>query len=388
MNQQYQPPDSGRVAIVHDWLLVQGGAEKVLDALLAQFPEADVFTVVDFLPEQLRGRLNHHCVTPSLIQRLPFAKRVYRYYLPLMPYAVEQFDLAGYDLVISSSHSVAKGVITHPGQYHLCYCHTPMRYAWDMKESYLRHSGMPSPLDWYMRRTLKDLRQWDYFTAGQVDHFIANSHHVAERIAKYYRRKASVIYPPIDLDTFPFNAGPREDFYLAVSRLVPYKRLDLIIEAFRQDGTRRLKVVGEGPERKRLEALAKDSPNIEMLGYQSDAELHQWLAAARAFIFAADEDFGILPVEAQACGTPVIAFGHGGARETVVAMGESPTGVLFPFQRVDSLHEAIVRFEARRFSPDHCREQARRFNIETFNARLQDALKQIPRKLPCRVSAE
>lgn len=223
-----------RVAIVHDWLLVQGGAEKVLDALLEAFPQAELFTLLDFMPEHLRGRIARHRVHTSVLQRLPGVKRYYRRLLPLMPYAVEQFDLGDFDLVISSSYCVAKGVATHPGQTHVCYCHTPVRYAWDMKEAYLRDANLRLPgLELLVRWQLKRLRQWDHFSASQVDHFLANSDNVARRIRKYYRREAAVLYPPVDLTGFAFHSGPREDYYLAASRLVPYKRLDIIIEAFR-----------------------------------------------------------------------------------------------------------------------------------------------------------
>ncbi|MGM0984654.1 MAG: glycosyltransferase [Pseudomonadota bacterium] len=366
-----------RIAIVHDWLVVQGGAEKVLDALLQAFPEADVFTLVDFLPAHQRGRLARHKVFTSALQRLPLAQRYYRHLLPWMPYAIEQFDLRDYDLVISSSHCVAKGVITHPHQRHLCYCHTPMRYAWDMKEAYLRATGLPRALQWPVRRALKRLRQWDHFTAGQVDGFIANSANVARRIAKYYGRSAQVIHPPVDLGTFPLDPGPRDDYYLAASRLVPYKRMDLIIDTFRQDGRRRLKVVGDGPERRRLEKLAAGAPNIELLGYQSDTVLKELLSQARGFVFAAEEDFGIMPLEAQAVGTPVVAFGRGGAQETVLGPehGDAATGLFFAEQRPESLLAALERFETAEFSCQSCLENARRFGLDLFWGRLLQYLK-------------
>ncbi len=367
-----------RVAIIHDWLVVQGGAEKVLDALLQAFPQAEIFTLVDNMPHAIRGRLVRHRVHTSLIQRLPLMRRHYRYYLPLMPYAIEQFDLSRFDLVISSSHSIAKGVITHPGQRHICYCHTPMRYAWDMKESYLRDAGFPRPVEWFLRRTLMRLRQWDHVSSSQVDLYIANSHNVAARIGKYYRRDASVIHPPVDLETFTFNSGPRENFYLAASRMVAYKRLDLIIEAFRHDGKRRLKVVGDGPERNRLERLADGADNIELLGYQSNDSLQRLMASARGFVFAADEDFGILPVEAQACGPPVIAYGGGGALETVVSgtNGETATGTLFAKQDVDHLLKALQRFESCHFDPEVCRRQAERFSQANFWSSWLDLLQE------------
>lgn len=371
-----------RVAIVHDWLVVDGGAEKVLRALLAAFPQAEVFTLVDHLPDDKRGWLAGHRVHTSLIQRLPFSRRYYRHYLPFMPYAIEQMDLRGFDLVISSSHAVAKGIPTLPGQYHLCYCHTPMRYAWDMKEGYLADAAFPAPLEWYVRRTLGRLRQWDYITASQVDHFVANSHNVASRIAKFYRREATVLHPPVDVGAFAFHPGPRSDYYLAASRLVPYKRIDLIIEAFRHSPGRQLKVVGDGPERKRLERLAKGADNITLLGHQPHDRLQSLMQRARGFVFAADEDFGIMPLEAQACGTPVIAFGQGGALETVRGEEDhNPTGVFFDAQRPESLTQALERFEQRGFSPLACREQAESFGTHLFWQRLSAQLERLPIRL-------
>lgn len=366
-----------RVAIVHDWLVVQGGAEKVLDALLQAFPQAELFTLVDFLPAQRRGRIARHRVHTSLLQRLPLARRYYRHYLPWMPYAIEQFDLSAFDLVISSSHCVAKGVVTHPGQRHVCYCHTPVRYAWDMKEAYLKDAGFRVPgVETLVRASLKRLRVWDHFTASQVDHFIANSANVARRIRKYYRREASVIYPPVDLTGFALHEGPREDYFLAASRLVPYKRLDLIVEAFRQDGRRQLKVVGDGPERQRLERLAAGASNIELLGYQPDETLRSLMAKARGFVFAADEDFGILPLEAQASGTPVIALGRGGARETVrgIDAGDEATGVFFEQQTSQGLREALDAFETHSFEPAACRRQAGRFSQHHFWSGWRDVM--------------
>ncbi|WP_311944995.1 glycosyltransferase [Halomonas piscis] len=368
---QYRP---GRVAIVHDWLVVNGGAEKVLQALASAFPDAEIFTLVNFMPAGATPWLERHVVHTSSLQRLPLARRFYRHYLPLMPYAIEQFDLRGFDLVISSSHAVAKGVLTHPGQRHVCYCHTPMRYAWDMKEAYLEDAGFRLPfVETYVRHTLKRLRQWDFFTAAQVDTFLANSHNVARRIAKYYRREAEVLYPPVDVDAFALHQGPREDYYLAASRLVPYKRMDLVVEAFARDPQKRwLKVVGEGPEFKRLARLARGHAHIELLGYLPASELEPLMQRARGFVFAADEDFGIVPLEAQACGTPVIAYGSGGALETVKGPehGETATGLHFARQTPESLRSAIDDFEQQAFSPLACRTQAERFSHRHFRQRL------------------
>jgi glycosyltransferase involved in cell wall biosynthesis len=369
-----------RVAIVHDWLVVNGGAEKVLAALLKAFPQADVMTLVNFLPASEAAWLAPHRVVTSCLQRMPFARRYYRHYLPMMPYAIEQFDLCDYDLVISSSHAVAKGVITHPGQQHICYCHTPMRYAWDMKEYYLENARFRLPLmEAYVRKTLKRLRQWDYFSATQVDHFIANSHNVAQRIGKYYRREASVLYPPVDTEQFVLNAGPRHNYYLAASRLVPYKRLDLVIEAFKSTPHRPLKIVGDGPEYAHLAALAEGHGHIELLGYQPNEQLTTLMSQARGFIFAANEDFGILPLEAQACGTPVIAYGKGGALETVksVSHGDAATGVLFGQQTPASLLTAIDEFEGHHFKAHACRQQAEQFSYALFWQRLHILLGEV-----------
>ncbi|MGY4877702.1 glycosyltransferase [Vreelandella aquamarina] len=363
-----------RVALVHDWLVVNGGAEKVLKGLAEVFPQAEIFTLVHTLADGAVPWLKQHRIHTSGLQRLPLVRRFYRHCLPLMPYAIEQFDLRGFDLVISSSHAVAKGVITHPGQAHLCYCHTPMRYAWDMKETYLEDAGFRVPgMDAYVRKTLKRLRQWDYFTATQVDAFMANSHNVAQRIAKYYRRDSDVLYPPVDTESFALHTGPRKAYYLAASRLVPYKRMDLIVQTFAQDPQKRpLKVVGDGPEFKRLAQLAEGHEHIELLGYLQGEKLHDLMQHARAFVFAADEDFGIVPLEAQACGTPVIAYGHGGALETVKGLEyhKEATGVHFDEQTVASLGNAIEMFETHDFSPSVCRHHAEQFSDACFAQRL------------------
>lgn len=367
-----------RVAIVHDWLVVNGGAEKVLHALAKVFPQAEIFTLVNFMPEDTASWLRHHHIHTSMLQRMPLARRYYRHYLPLMAYAIEQFDLRGFDLVISSSHAVAKGVITHPDQTHICYCHTPMRYAWDMKEAYLKDANFRLPgMETYVRKTLRRLRQWDYFTAQQVDHFLANSHNVARRIGKYYRREADVLYPPVDIDSFAFYEGPRGDYFLAASRLVPYKRLDIIVQAFAQDPQKRpLKIVGNGPEFKRLARLADGHGHIELLGYLEGGALHQLMQRARAFVFAAEEDFGILPLEAQACGTPVIAYGKGGALETVKGEthGANATGLHFAEQTPASLLDALARFDTLTFEPAICRRQAEAFSHRQFWQQLETLL--------------
>ena len=358
-----------KVAVVHDWLVTYAGAERVLHQILDLYPEADLFAVCDFLPDDERDFLGGRVPRTTFIQRLPGAQRRYRGYLPLMPLAIEQLDLSDYDLVISSSHAVAKGVLTGPEQLHICYVHTPIRYAWDLQHQYLRESGLNRGLKgWLARYFLHRIRLWDLRTANGVDAFVANSGFIARRIWKTYRREADVVWPPVDVNGFSF-CRQKDDYYLTASRLVPYKRIDLIAEAFANMPGRRLKVVGEGPEREKIERIAAGHPNIELLGYQSPARLAELMGAARAFVFAAEEDFGIAPVEAQACGTPVIAYGRGGALETVRA-GDvpNPTGIHFGEQTVPAVIGAVDRFEREGGSirAEDCRRNAERFSAEHF----------------------
>ena len=356
---------------VSKWLEVAAGSERVLEQILACYPAADLYVVVDFLPHDQRGFLGERQPIPSFIQHLPFARRHFRKYLPLMPLAVAQWDLAPYELVISSNHAVAKGVLTGPDQLHVSYVHSPMRYAWDLQALYLRESGLTRGLkSWFTRWILHRLRLWDCRTANGVDAFVANSSYIARRIAKTYRRPAEVIHPPVATDDFTFRAD-KEDFYLAVSRLVPYKKMDLVVEAFRDLPERRLIVIGDGPDMAKVRARA--GANTTLLGYQPLPILRDHTQRARALLFAAEEDFGIVPVEAQACGTPVIAFGRGGARDSVLDIDQArPTGLLFAEQSAASLVEAVRRFEAAsdRIRPKHCRENALRFRPEVFRARL------------------
>lgn len=357
-----------KIAIVCDWLVTPGGAEKVLRELLHVFPEADLFAVVDFVPPHQRDFLCEKPVKTTLIQHLPFAKTRYRGYLPLMPWAIERLDLSAYDLILSSSHAVAKGVAKHPHQVHISYVHTPMRYAWDLKEAYLKESG----LDRYTlkgclaRYFLNRLQRWDFETASRVDHFIANSNYIAKRIDRAYQRKADVIYPPVDTTNI-LPVREKASFYLTASRLVPYKRVDLIVDAFNQMPDKKLVVIGGGPQLKKIKAIA--AKNIEILGEVPHSTLIQYLQKARAFVFAADEDFGITPVEAQAAGTPVIAYGKGGALETVRGLDHPhPTGLFFEEQTTEALIKAVHAFEihAPRLTAQNCSESARRFSAERF----------------------
>ena len=352
-----------KVAIVHDWLVTYAGAERVLEEIINCFPEADLFAIVDFVPQNERSFLKDKPVKTSFIQKLPLAKKKYRAYLPFMPLAVEQFDLSGYDIVISSSHAVAKGVITGPDQLHISYVHSPMRYAWDLQHQYLKETGLDRGLKgWLAKRELHKLRMWDLRTANGVDHFLANSRFIARRIWKVYRREATVIYPPVDIDSFTL-CEQKEDFFLTASRMVPYKKIDLIAESFSLMPDKRLYIIGDGPDFDKVKSKA--GANVELLGYQPFEVLRDYMQRAKAFVFAAEEDFGIVPVEAQACGTPVIAYGKGGALETVT---EGETGLFFDAQTTSSIIEAVHRFEDMKdsFIPAKIREKSLRFSKDRF----------------------
>jgi O-antigen biosynthesis alpha-1,3-mannosyltransferase len=354
-----------RVALVHDWLVTYAGAERVLEQLLVMFPDADVYTLLDLLKPQDRGFLNGANVHTSFIQRIPLLHRRHRAMLPLMPLAVEQFDMSAYDIVISSSHAVAKGVLTGPGQLHISYCHSPMRYAWDLQHQYLREADIRGAKGWLARFFLHRLRLWDVRTANGVDAFVANSRFIAKRLRKTYRRSSRVIHPPVDVDAFALRTD-KEDFFLAASRLVPYKRMPLIVEAFSAMPDRHLVVVGDGPEMDRVRAAA--GRNVEVVGWKSSNALRDLMQRARAFVFAAEEDFGITPVEAQACGTPVIAYGGGGVAETVI---DGDTGVFFQRQSVPDLIDAVNRFDrADLLGPDAIRHNAERFGADVFRERM------------------
>ena len=373
------PSTSMRVALVHDWLEHYAGSERVFEQLLLLYPQADLFAVVDFVPEAERSFLQGRPVRTTFIQRLPFARRYFRQFIGLMPLAIEQLDLSGYDLIISSSHSVAKGVITGPNQVHVSYVHSPMRYAWDLQAQYLREGNMERGLKGlYARLLLHRLRGWDARTALGVDVFIANSNYIADRIRKVYRRDAVTVYPPVAVDEFIPSIGTREA-YLVASRFVPYKRVELIVQAFAGMPHRRLIVVGSGAGRERIVEAARGCRNIEVRPPVSKNELVRLMQSAEAFVFAAEEDFGITLVEAQACGTPVIAYGAGGARDIVIddtADTEAPTGVLFPTQTVSAIRAAIDHFEEnkRKFRHEACRSNAARFSTEAFHAAIEQVV--------------
>jgi glycosyltransferase involved in cell wall biosynthesis len=358
-----------RVAIVHEWLVTYAGSEKVLEAMLEVFPEADIFCALDFLPEQFRGKLKNSRIQTSFIQKIPFARHLHRYFLALMPFAVEQHDLSSYDIVISNSHAVAKGCITSAGQLHVCYCYTPIRYAWDLQFQYLAESNLLWGLRSVIARwMLHKIRIWDARTPLMVDAFIACSHYIARRIKKTYRRDSAVIHPNVDVENFA--VGQQDgDFYFTASRIVPYKQIPLIIEAFKQMPSRQLIVIGAGPLLQRC--IDNAPPNVKVLGYQPDDVLRQHLMRARAFIFAAEEDFGIAPVEAQACGTPVIAFGRGGATETVI---DGETGLFFHEQTPEAIVKAVEEFERCRdkFDRQQIRKHAERFSTSRFCSEFRD----------------
>ncbi|MEI7445342.1 MAG: glycosyltransferase [Burkholderiales bacterium] len=362
-----------RVAVVHEWLLDYAGSERVTEAILRRFPDAVLFTLVDRMAEADRGWLAGRTIRTSALQRLPGLPGTLKYAVPFMPLAIEQFDLSGFDLVVSSSHAVAKGVIVPPDALHLCYCHSPMRYAWDLQATYLETERLSrGPKGWAARLMLHRMRLWDHRSAAGVDAFAANSAFVARRILKAYRREAVVIPPPVSAPVAP--AVAREpDHYVTVSRLMGYKRVDLIVDAFRALPDRRLTVIGDGPEAARLRASAP--PNVRFAGHVPTAELRAAVARARAFVFAAVEDFGIAPVEALALGTPVVALRRGGTAETVAGLDDAwPTGALFDEQTPQSLVAAIEAFEraSARIHPAACVQRAARYSAAAFDRRFGD----------------
>jgi glycosyltransferase involved in cell wall biosynthesis len=356
------------MAVAYDWLQAWRGGETVLAAILRLYPHADLFAVVDFLPDALRPRIGGKRAHTTFVQNLPLARRYFRLLLPLFPRAIESLDLSRYDIVISISHAVAKGVRTRKDQLHICYCNTPMRYAWDLRGQYLPADGLGA--GWKGRlahRMLDRLREWDRRTSERVTHFIANSQFVRERIARCYDRDADVVYPPVDTAFYtPAPGTKRGDHYLAASHWVPYKRLDVIVQAFARLDGRKLVVAGGGPGLAAARAMAP--ANVQFEGEVTRERMRDLMRGARGFVFAAEEDFGIVPLEAQACGTPVVAFGHGGARETVRDASEAhPTGVFFAEQSPDALADAVRRFEALPFDAADCRAQAEKFDAQTFD---------------------
>ncbi len=355
-------------ALICDWLNVYAGAERCVESFTNIWADFEIYSLIDFLNDTDRyGILKNKYAHTSFIQNLPFAKSRYRDYLPLFPYAIENFNLSEYDLILSSSHAVAKGVLTHSDQLHISYVHTPIRYAWDLYFEYLKNSGLNSGLKgFFAKYFLHKIRIWDLISTNRVDYFIANSRYIASRIKKIYGRASDVIYPPVDTDKFEAKEN-KDEFYLTVSRLVPYKKVDVIVEAFSQIN-RKLVLIGDGPDMDKIKSKAKK--NIEILGYQSNETIKHMMQNAKAFIFAAKEDFGIAPVEAQACGTPVICYGNGGVRETVI---DNVSGVYFYEQSVESLLGALDRFEHNvdKFDPSFIRRNSLRFSRKRFEEEIK-----------------
>ena len=359
------------VGIVADWLVTYAGAERVVKEMIELFPDSDIYSIVDFLSDEARANFNDKKATTTFIQHLPKAKQKYQTYLPLMPLAIEQIDVSKHDVILSSSHAVSKGVLTGPDQLHISYVHSPIRYAWDLQHQYLKEAKLDKGLKGILAKyLLHKIRMWDVRTSNGVDHFIANSKFISRRIKKVYGREADVIYPPVEVERFDFNEN-KDDFYLTASRMVPYKRMDLIVEAFANMPDKKLVVIGDGSEMPKIKKKA--ASNIEILGYQPDQILHDYMRRAKAFIFAAEEDFGITPVEAQACGTPVIAYGKGGVLETVRPYGiNNPTGLFFDRQTISSLVEAVKKFDniQNLILPSDCKENAQSFSSDRFKREL------------------
>lgn len=363
-----------KTAIVHDWLVNYGGAERVVEQMLLLYPDADIYTLV--YDEKKMGKIfPKEKVHTSSLQKIPMAEKLYTKFLSLMPKAFEEFDLTGYDLVIASSSCCAKGVITSPTTPFIAYIHSPMRYAWDLYYDYLKNSGRLTKF--FMKRWMPDIRKWDYISSQRIDTLVANSSYIARRIKKFWNRDAAVVYPPVDTDRLSISDEAAGDYFVVFSRFVPYKRIDLAISACARLN-KKLIVIGSGSQEKELKLLAASCKNadIKFTGRIRDSEVKAYLQKCRALIFCAEEDFGIIPVEAQACGRPIIAFGKGGALETVV---NEKTGVFFEEQSVESLVKAIEKFEKldkeNTFNPKKIREHAEKFSAENFRKNLSEQIR-------------
>jgi glycosyltransferase involved in cell wall biosynthesis len=363
-----------KVAIVQEWLTTIGGSEKVVVEICNIFPDADLFTLVAIDETVEKLGLQNHRLTTSFIQKMPFAQTKWRSYLALFPLAIEQFDLSEYDLVISSSHSVAKGVLTTSNQVHVCYCHSPIRYAWDLHHRYLKESGLNKGLKGFVAKyILHRIRVWDIISVNRVDYFIANSNYIAKRIKKTYNRDSVTIYPNVAVTDFDLSTI-RENYYFTCSRFVPYKKIDLIVRAFVEMPEKKLYVIGDGPDFKKIKKMATN--NVVLLGYQPFEVLKKYLSKAKAFVFAAEEDFGIIPVEAQASGTPVIAYGKGGSKETVI---NDKTGVFFYDQTPAAIIKAIAYFEenAEKFNYEEIQAHAAFFSTQNFRTQFSNYITEI-----------
>ena len=363
-----------KIALIHDYLIQIGGAERVLEAFCEMFPEAPIYTLL-YDEQATSGIFRNRKIKTSFLQKIPFAKKHHRYFLALMPFAIERFDLSGFDLIISSSSSYAKGVTKPKNAIHICYCHTPLRYAWDDTPKFIKESSYPDFIKPFIPLVINKIKKWDLKAALKVDYFIANSNFIADKINKYYNSQADVIYPPVKLWSGKSSAASSEgeDYFLVVSRLLPYKRIDVAIQAFNKladspiSNSLRLKIVGSGPERKNLEEIA--GRNIDFLGSVHDEQLTEIYAKCRAFIFPQEEDFGITAVEAQMAGRPVIAFKAGGALESII---DGKTGIFFDKQDEDSLAEAIVRFTDMKFDSEEIKTHAQKFSKEEFKKKMKE----------------
>jgi glycosyltransferase involved in cell wall biosynthesis len=358
-----------KTAIVHDWFVSYAGSERVVESLTNVWKDADVFVLFNLLNESDRKIVTKNKIPQtSFLHKFKSIRRNHRKFLPLFPYAIERFDLSDYDLIISSSHAVAKGVLTNSNQLHICYCHTPIRYAWDLMHQYLKEANLTSGVRGIIAKSiLHYIRIWDSATANRPDFYIANSSYISKRIMKIYRRESSVIYPPVDTDKFNCEAN-KDNYYLTASRLVPYKRIDLIAEAFTQMPNKKLLIIGDGPEEEKIRS--KSGKNIEFLGYKSGEALVKYMQKARAFVFAAEEDFGIMIVEALSCGTPVIAFSKGGASETIV---DGENGILYNEQNINSIIDAVNKYETKmdKFDPKKISGTAKIFDRKVFEEKIK-----------------
>ncbi|MCX7919506.1 MAG: glycosyltransferase [bacterium] len=366
-----------KIALIHDWLNGMRGGEKVLEIFCELYPTATIYTLL-YEPEKVSETIrNMRVISSGVLPRLPFGRAKYRQYLPLFPTLIEQFDLREYDLIISTSHCVAKGIIPGPQSTHICYCFTPMRYIWDLYHDYF--SGEQHSWLWnlFIPPVIHYLRLWDRLSSDRVDYFIADSQHVANKIKKYYRREATVIYPPVDTSFYqPTQSNPEEDYYLVVSAFVPYKRIELAIQAFNRNG-KRLKLAGNGPELKRLHRIAT-SAQIEFLGWVDDQTLRTLYSGCRALIFPGVEDFGITPLEAMSCGRPVIAYRKGGVVESVI---DTVTGIFFDEPTPEAINHAITRFEQTTFSSEQIRQHALKFDKQRFIDQIERYIETIMSKM-------
>lgn len=359
-------------ALVHDWYYTNGGAEKVIHSFNNIWKDFDHFALVDFLNDVDRNFiLNGKKAKTSFIQNLPTAKSNHRKFLQWFPYAIEQFNLSNYDLILSSSASIAKGVLTNQNQLHICYCHSPIRYAWDLYYDYLEESGLNKGIkSIYAKYVLHKIRNWDLISTSRVDFFIANSKYIAKRIKKIYNRDAKVIYPPVDVSNFSL-VEKKEDYYFTASRMVSYKKIELIVKAFNKMPNKKLVVAGDGPEFSKIKKIA--AKNVELLGFLPKEKLKNYMGKAKAFVFAAEEDFGIIPVEAQACGVPVIGYGKGGLLETVI---DEKTGLFFYEQKENSIIDAVETFEKLTFNYSEIREHSLKFSKERFEIEIESFVNQ------------